>query len=61
MIQQNRETAVADLQAFLPKMSEQGSHDDISISGIITLFNEKNNDGPFRNIIKRFVAKVSQS
>ena len=59
MIQENTQTAITDLQAFLPKMSEQGSHDDISIAGIITQTNN-NNHGRFRNLIKRFVTKVSK-
>lgn len=35
MFQDNPKSAKEDLQSFLPKMSEQGSHDDISIAGII--------------------------
>ena len=35
MLWDNPDKAVADLQDFLPKMSEQGSHDDISIAGVI--------------------------
>lgn len=35
MLQDNPDAAVADVQSFLPKMSEQGSHDDISIAGVI--------------------------
>lgn len=35
MLRDNPDKAVADLQDFLPKMSEQGSHDDISIAGVI--------------------------
>lgn len=35
MFQDNLKSAKEDLQSFLPKMSEQGSHDDISIAGII--------------------------
>jgi hypothetical protein len=31
----NPETAVKDLQEFLPQMSAKGSKDDISIAGII--------------------------
>lgn len=33
MLREDTDRAVADLQDFLPKMSEQGSHDDISIAG----------------------------
>lgn len=33
-------TALKDIQSFLPKMSEQGSHDDISIAGIIMGVNQ---------------------
>lgn len=35
MLQEDTEQAVKDLQDFLPRMSEQGSHDDISIAGVI--------------------------
>lgn len=35
MLQADTDKAVADLQDFLPRMSEQGSHDDISIAGVI--------------------------
>ena len=35
MLRDNPDKAVTDLQDFLPKMSEQGSHDDISIAGVI--------------------------
>ena len=61
MIQENIETAITDLQAFLPQMSEQGSHDDISISGIISQPDKVTNHEPFSNIIKRIIAKVSKS
>ena len=35
MLQADTDKAVADLQDFLPRMSEQGSHDDISIAGVL--------------------------
>jgi serine/threonine protein phosphatase PrpC len=59
MLQDNRDTAIADLQAFLPGMSEQGSHDDISIAGIVNTTTKENNHGQFSNIIKRLIAKIS--
>lgn len=59
MLQNNRDTAIADLQAFLPGMSEQGSHDDISIAGIVNTTTKENNHGQFSNIIKRLIAKIS--
>ena len=36
MFRDDPKGAKDDLQSFLPKMSEQGSHDDISIAGIIS-------------------------
>jgi len=38
MIRENPDTAIGDIRSFLPNMSEQGSHDDISIAGIITTY-----------------------
>ncbi len=35
MLRDNPDKAVADLQDFLPRMTEQGSHDDISIAGVL--------------------------
>lgn len=35
MLRDNPDKAVADVHDFLPKMSEQGSHDDISIAGVM--------------------------
>ena len=61
MIQENTENAVANLQAFLPKMSEQGSHDDISISGIINQSKKGTKYGLFGNTIKRIITKISKS
>ena len=61
MLRDNRDTAIADLQAFLPGMSEQGSHDDISIAGIVNTTTKENNHGQFSNIIKRLITKISRS
>jgi len=56
MLQENAETAINEIQSFLPKMSEQGSHDDISIAGVLFDKGKESHNGRFSKFINSLFA-----